>query len=179
MINNLKFINMKKYILILVAFIGFLVIPNSGSAQQLPVKYYGVSFICPTGWEVSSKEDEGDYQIITVEKKGFNSSGIVTITLLDEEYELKDLIQIYRNSIEEQSIYSNLKFYKQTGGTYGQYKGLVCKYTASVLYLPHKGSIYVFNTKGKSVCIIQQEAIEDSVMNKSGFEKLAESLTVN
>jgi hypothetical protein len=169
---------MKKFLVILIASISCLGIYNSVSAQQSMVEYYGVSFICPVGWKVSDVKDEGYSQTITVEKKGFNSSGILIITLFNEEYELNELLQNYKNGLKEQSVYSNLKFQISTEGTYGQYKGLVCKYTASVLFLPHKGSIHVFNTKGKSVMILQQEATEDSETNKHGFKKMTESLTV-
>ncbi|MDR1456415.1 MAG: hypothetical protein LBJ01_12245 [Tannerella sp.] len=150
-----------------------------GKKTDTPVEYYGVSFICPAGWDVSKTEDYGAVQMVTIEKMGFSSSGILTVTLQDEGCELDDLLRDFMEAMEENAIFSNLKFRDVTDGFYGKYGGLACEYTTSVLSVPHQGCIYVFNANGKNLGILRQEATEDLKVNRSGFEKLAESFTVN
>ncbi|MDR1408544.1 MAG: hypothetical protein LBJ23_10955 [Tannerella sp.] len=146
--------------------------------KDTPVEHYGVSFICPAGWKVSETEDNESYQSITVEKKGIGSSGIAIITLFDGELELDEFLQIFKDALEEQEEYSNMEF-QDTEDAYGQYEGPSCKYTVLTMSQPHRGSMHVFNANGRSVHIMQQEAVEDSKANLPGFRKLEESFTVD
>jgi hypothetical protein len=168
---------MRKFSIVLSLFA--LILCACTETRDTPAEYYGVSFICPAGWTVSETEDYGDSQYICVEKKGFSSSGIVTITSQNEEYELEEYLQIQINALKEQAVFSNLKFQSPTECVFGKYSGIGCKYTASVMRLLHSGSIQIFNANGKTVCVVLQEAIEDAKANKYGFEKIRESLTIN
>jgi hypothetical protein len=147
--------------------------------KDVRVEYYGASFICPAGWSVSETEDYGDYQYICVEKKGFDSSGIVTIFLTNEEYELEEYLQNQINALKERAEFSNLQSQNPTKCVFGKYSGIGCKYSASVMLLPLRGSVQIFNANGKTVCILLQEALEDAKANKHGFETIRESLTIN
>jgi len=149
----------------------------SGS-KETPAEVYDLSFTCPAGWTVSEQEDYGDSKYMSIEKEGFSSSGIVMITYANEEFELTDYLDIHKESYKEQKIFSNIKFNLVKDSSYGQYDGILAEYRVSVMSVAHVGRMYVFHAKGKTICVTEQEAVEDSAKNKTGFEKIRETFLV-
>ena len=150
----------------------------TATSKETPAEVYDASFTCPAGWTVSEQEDYGDSKYLSIEKSGLNSSGLIMVTYSDEHIELTDYLDIYRESFSNQTLLSNIQFEKEKEATYGQHKGLVCEYTFSIMSVEHEGRLYVFHSNGKSVCVTEQEAIEDKAENKAGFEKVKETLTI-
>lgn len=147
----------------------------SGS-KDIPVGVFDLFFTCPAEWKVTEKEDYGDSKYISIEKSGLSESGLVMITYTDEELELLEYLDIYRDSFREQKTLSGVVFGEVKMDHYGQYKGVVCEYTVSIMSIPHEGRFYVFHANGKTVCITEQEATEDKEKNIYGFEKIKETL---
>lgn len=150
----------------------------SGS-KETPAYVYDLSFTCPAGWNVTEKNDYGDSKYISIEKNGLSESGLVMITYTDEEFELPEYMEIYRDLFKEQKVMSGIVFDEIKMDYYGQYEGLVCDYTVSIMSIPHEGRFYTFYANGKTVCVTEQEAVEDKVTNKDGFEKIKETLIFN
>ena len=140
---------------------------------------HGVSFTCPSGWEIDevSEIEDGCYYIC-VEKSGFNSSGIVTIVTMGAEIDLEDCLSIFQGEIISQPIYTQLNMGEKVEGNYGQYAALCVHYTANVMSLPHEGRIHIFSANGKVICVNEQEAVEDKSKNAAGFETIRKSLKI-
>ena len=58
---------------------------------------YGISFICPSGWKVTETEDYENAWYISIEKNGVSSSGLVAISFTEEDYELDEYLQLFKN----------------------------------------------------------------------------------
>ena len=92
-------------------FLILLVICCSCSEQKtVPVDIYGVSFNCPAGWEVVDTEDYGTAKYICLEKKGIATSGLITMSFTEVEYELEDYLQLFQESFLGQAVLENLVF---------------------------------------------------------------------
>lgn len=147
-----------------------------------PTQYQkdGVSFTSPAGWKITSEIPMGSYgHYLTIEKKGFSSSGLMTLNWLNERQDLKEWIKELQDGLKENYIFkkANLSFEDVKTVSYGTYQALESKYTASVFGVDHEGSIIVFGTKTKSVHILQQGATEDRIENEIGFEAIEGSFT--
>jgi len=74
--------------LILIASI-FLFITSCSESKPAKFERDGVLITSPTGWEITDQEsidDQGYY--LSIEKDGFDSSGIVTMTWINGEIDL-------------------------------------------------------------------------------------------
>ena len=158
-------------------FLILLVICCSCSEQKsIPVDIYGVSFNYFAGWEVTDMEDYGVAKYICVEKKGDTASGVVTLSFIKEEYKLEDYLQLFQESLLEQTVMENLVFQEANEAYYGKYKGIVSAYTCETQSIKHEGKIYVFYKNGITMCVVCQEAVEDHNENLQGFKTIEESL---
>ncbi|GHT79051.1 hypothetical protein FACS189464_3490 [Bacteroidia bacterium] len=167
---------MKRVSLVIIAAV---LLSACATSPETAFKQFGLSFTCPAGWTVGETEDYGNGCYLSVEKNGFNSSGLVTVTKVDEEYdELTDFLSVYREGLEESPAFSQLQFGKATTVRYGSYQGIAISYSAKALTVAHKGRIVAFSVNGKSVCIIEQGADEDKDKNKAGFKTIEDSFTV-
>jgi len=146
--------------------------------KDIQVDIYGISFTCPSGWKVTEKEDYEDTWYISIEKKGFSSSGLVNISFTKEDYELDEYLQIFQESFLNQKVIRNLVFQEAKEEYYGQYKGIVSTYNFVTLSVKHDGKMYVFHENGITMCIIHQGAVEDREKNLRGFEIIEKSLSL-
>lgn len=154
------------------------------SCKESPEKQFkkdGISFTCPSGWKVTDQEkidNQGYY--LSIEKDGFNSSGLLTMTWLYNEIDLNDWMDIFKDELKNNSIYKNssLQFGEQTEGSYHDKKTILLSFTATILNVKHEGEIHVFEDKGYSFGFIKQEAIEDKMKNKNGFDSIEQSFKI-
>ena len=157
----------------------FLIICFSCAEQKSThVDIYGVSFHCPSGWKVTETEDYGSAKFLSIEKKGFTSSGLVTMNFTEEDFELDEYLQLMQESFLDQQVFKNLVFQQTMETYYGKYKGIVSSFTMDVISIKHTGKMYVFHENGITMALVQQEAIEDHKENLQGFETIQESLTL-
>jgi hypothetical protein len=140
---------------------------------------YGVSFDCPSGWKVTETEDYGAVKYINIEKQGISASGLVNMSFTEDDFELDEYLQFFQESLREQKVMKNLVIQKANEAYYGKYKGIVSSYTFESMSIKHEGKMYVFHENGITMCLVQQEAIEDHEKNLQGFEIIKESLSFN
>ena len=170
---------MKKVQLIVSLAILAMLVACSSDKPATPFEKYGVSFTCPSGWEVTKTDDYGAMQIICVEKIEANSSGIATIAIgSSEDFEIDYFVEIFQETLEEQPQFENLKFSELIEATYGKYDGFSYTYITSVMGLPHEGRAFVFSSGGKIISLTEQEAVEDNKKNTNGFQAIKGSFTI-
>lgn len=141
----------------------------------------GVSFISPLGWEISDEQDfYGLGHYLVVEKDGWGSSGMLTMTWLTGESELDSYLDDLKSELKDNIIYrkSNLDFGEHYESRFNSLKTRAVDYTVSILGIDHIGVIHVFNKAGRSFFLMRQEATEDIPTNKIGFQKLEDSFKV-
>jgi len=141
------------------------------------ITVFGLSFDRPAGWEVTETQDYGPSKYISVEKKGYNSSGLVIITFTDRNSKPREYLEVHQKSFLNQKIMKELVFSEAKEEYYGKHKGIASSYTFQIASVKHAGKIYVFNTNGMTVSVVHQEAIEDHAANRPGFETIMKSLS--
>jgi len=141
----------------------------------------GVSLTCPKGWKITDEEnfdDEGYY--LSIEKNGFNSSGLITITWYYEILELEEVMNVAIEELKKSFIHknSNLKLGELHQNKYNFIDTAAVNFSMSTIGLKHRGEIHVFHKEGKIFCINKQEAIEDKGKNSEGYKIIENSFVV-
>ncbi len=142
----------------------------------------GVSFTIPKGWEVSDQEIfENDVHYMVIEKGGFTSSGILTISWADDSLDLMEWLDLYESAIMEEDVYkeSDIKFVGPIVMKFNDFSTVSKTYTVTVLNLKHKGVIHVFHANGKTFSLLKQEALEDVDVNRPDFDLIEKTFSVN
>lgn len=140
-----------------------------------------VSFSCPTGWSITEEDSlDGNGYYISCEKTGLNSSGLVTITWVNDSIDLDEQLIMYQESFKNNIIYkkSNLLFDSITDNKFNLFKTRACKYTMRLLTLEHEGIMHSFYKNGKTFYILKQGALEDSKINNDGFNIIENSIVI-
>ncbi len=154
------------------------------SCQETPQAKFerdGISLTSPKGWNVSDEENidnQGYY--LSIEKDGLNSSGVITISWINNELDLNESINIYQNELRNNIISknSNLTFENQKKNKFNEINTTSVNYTFSILGLKHEGILHFFYENDKSFVICKQEATEDNIKNKKGFESIEQSFKI-
>lgn len=157
---------------------------SSGSKPQgkpKPFNQGNLSFSIPADWHITDKEydPEGIYYL-SLEKKGLDESGIVTINWFDYQIGREFMLDVFREQMESEKIYqlSKIKFGETFESAYNGYESLQLDYTCSILGVDHSGSLIAFETDSTSVGLMIQEADEDNADNEPGFKTIQSSLKV-
>ena len=166
--------------LILIAFI-FLFLTSCSESKPAKFERDGVSMTSPTGWEITDQEnidDQGYY--LSIEKVGFDSSGIVTMTWINGEIDLGEWAYLFQEELVNNIVYrnSNIHFEDAVDNTYNDIDTSSIRFTASILGLDHEGDIHFFYKGDKTFAILIQEAMEDNMTNKPSFDLLEKSFRV-
>ena len=145
--------------------------------QSEPSKFnkQGVSFTVPAGWSVTEEEPiEGGGYYLAVEKNGFDSSGMLTITWFPGELGEGEGVTIQQDEMRNNAIYKkvNLVFEPIAKGDFNGIPTFSSKYKMNLMMLPHTGTLGHFYVDGRTFLFMKQEAVEDSSTNKRGFESL-------
>lgn len=160
---------------------GLLLISVLSCKQETPEFKFekeGVSFTCPAGWNISEEENIDDMgYYLSVEKDGFNSSGLVSITWVSDSLVLQDYIELYKDELRNNIIYknSNLNFQPSKISEFNTISSNSAQFEVSILGLKHEGEIITFYGPNKTFVIFRQEAIEDRLKNHLGFEIIEKS----
>lgn len=137
-----------------------------------------VSFTCPSGWKITEEEaiDSTGYYL-SCEKKGLDASGLITISWIKDTVDLEQVLTIYQDELKGNIIYKNadLKFGKTAEAAYHHFPAIVSDYTMSLLGVKHRGVICCFYGKSKTITILEQEALEDTLDNKEGLKKIEDT----
>lgn len=138
----------------------------------------GVSFICPQGWAITDQEDlDGDGYYISIEKDGFNSSGLAIISWFDNfdnNFSFEDHLRFWEEGLKEELTLdaSNIIFGDYYDNTFNNSRSMSTNYTFNFLGIPHDGTINIIHSADKKISVVFQGAIEDKAKNKKGFEMI-------
>jgi len=142
----------------------------------------GISLICPKGWNIADEEnidDEGYY--ISIEKDGFGSSGIITITWVNDNIDLYSYLDAFKENLKSNIIYknSNLIFEPVIENEFNSISSISSTYKVRIIGMEHEGIIHIFFKNNKTIAVLKQEAVEDRIINKTGFEIIERSFSTN
>lgn len=154
------------------------------SCQESPEAKFekdGVSFISPEGWEVTEEENldnEGYY--LAIERDGFNSSGLITITWANYEIDLDEWLNVYVDDLKSNIIYknSNISFSNVIESEFSEISTKTISFKVSIVGVKHEGVISAFYANNRTFSILKQEAIEDKLDNKKGFDLIEKSFKI-
>jgi len=143
----------------------------------------GISFWYPKDWYISEEDydEEMDYHSVTIEKEGTESSGIVSISWINVDFELIEWMDIYTNLLTNQPFYieSKIKLEDLNEGKYNDENCKTLKFNFELDNEKYTGVIYGFQKSNKTISILTQSSISEEEINKLGFEKIENSLTIN
>ena len=155
---------------------------SAASSSEKKFEKSGISFTCPEGWEITGEEniDSSGYYL-TIEREGFSSSGLMTISWVNDSVDLVDYLEIYKNEFQTNTVYkyTNLSFSAPMEIKFNGIDAMATKFTTSILGLEYEGIVYCFYGNDKTLSILKQEAIEDKSKNRDGFDSIEESFVVN
>lgn len=139
----------------------------------------GVSFSFPSDWNISDQEDiDGLGYYLSVEKKGFDESGLVTISWLNGDIGTYEYMEIIKEEYKNQKLLKELIFEPVKNSTFNGIQSISCNFTFNTLGIEHKGIINVFLFNRKTFSVLKQEALEDIAKNRIGFELIESSFKV-
>lgn len=100
-----------KYLLI--SFLTITILTGCQESPETKFEKNGISFTCPTGWKITEEENldnQGYY--LSIEKDGFNSSGLLTVSWVNDILDLNEWLEALMDGLKNDIIYknSNLKF---------------------------------------------------------------------
>lgn len=157
------------------------VLVSCKETSQTELEKDGVSLTCPKGWEITDEDSlDGQGYYLSIEKAGFNSSGLITITWINNEFDKNEWINSYKDELRNNFIYknSNLSFGGIIENKFNNINSTSVSFKVSILGVKHEGEIHVFSEKNKTFSILKQEAIEDKTKNINGFGLIEQSLKI-
>ena len=168
-----------RYIVLISVF--FLSCNGITEPKKTSVDNSDISFTCPDGWSITEEDNlDGQGYYFSIEKSGFDSSGVMTLSYFYNDMNSEELLSLYQEDMVDNVIYKNsdLAFEKKIEDENEHYTVLSSRYTFSLVGLDHHGIISTFKYKGKTFGIIKQGAIEDKEENRKGFEAIERSFTI-
>jgi hypothetical protein len=139
----------------------------------------GISFTYPSGWSITEQEDlDGAGYYLSVEKTGFDASGLLTLTWINGVLDSRDYLEIIQEEYKNQKLLNNLEFQSARDDSFNGIQSISCDFKFNTLGVEHSGVIYVFVRGENTYSIIKQEAIEDISKNKQGFELIESTFKV-
>ena len=139
----------------------------------------GVRLTCPAGWSITEdKPNEIGGYYLQLEKDSFNSSGMIVINWAGEVFDRAVFLDGAVESIvsfQDKLVFNDIELGPSYEATFGPYPALKKDYTFGALHIKHRCSIYALNAAGKTFLIMKQEAKEDHLDSRPGFEVIESS----
>jgi len=135
---------------------------------------FGLTFDFTGDWIITQEEEFDGGFYLSCEKKGVKSSGLITISYIRFMMDESKMIDLIKSEMESNPLYqsSDLRFISEIDTVFNGYICLKSDYEAGVMGIPHRGSIYCFQSCDKTFSVLFQEAIEDAELNLYGFDKV-------
>jgi hypothetical protein len=135
----------------------------------------GISFTVPAGWKITEEENiEGKGYYLSCEKEGLSQSGLVMITFLNDSFPLEDMVESHKTNFKENYIFkhADVSFTSNKETTFNGSACVSSEYNLTLLKVPHHGIINCFYGNGKTISIVIQAALEDSVSTNKGINRI-------
>ena len=149
--------------------------------QKLRENFFkdGVSFTCPSDWSVTKQEDlDGTGYYLSVEKRGLNASGLLTITWINVVTDSHDYLETIQEEFKNQKLLNDLEFQSARDNSFNGIQSISSDFKFSTLGLKFRGVIHIFIKGENTYSIVKQEAIEDISKNKKGFKLIETTFKV-
>ncbi|MGD1844741.1 MAG: hypothetical protein ACFB10_05045 [Salibacteraceae bacterium] len=137
----------------------------------------GVEITVPSKWKISKEAEHPEGYFVSFERKGFGSSGLVTLRWFNNQKDLKSMASNHREQLI--GAYQRLKANPQMGlvsrGLFKEHPTQEFTYSMSLIGVGHRGGSYFFNACGKTFNITYQGADEDAAKNEEGLTSIPQS----
>lgn len=146
---------------------------SSPPSKEVKFEKSGISFTCPDGWKITEEDSlDGDGYYLACEKDGVISSGLFTLTWVNDTVALEEMMTVYQDELKNNVIFknTNIKFGPSTEGEFNNYQTLQSSYNLTLLGDKTEGTMYCFYGNGKTIGLVKQQSLEDDSKNKQGFE---------
>lgn len=172
--NESSFMGLFKGIICILLIITFSCESNGGQFSK-----GGVSFSYAPGWSITDQEEinDGGYYL-SIEKDGFEESGLITVTYLEDSLELYSYMQLLQINYQDEMHFEDHKFNTIREGEFNGIDCISSKFTFNALGLEYKGVLYVLVSENKTFSLLFQEAIEDTSINKEGFKTVKSTFRI-
>ena len=153
---------------------------SDNNANKSNYQGNGFSFSYPEDWNVTDDEliEEGIHYM-AVEKKGINSSGLITIVSFDYIMDQDLMIEMNIEELKLNSFINNLNFAPVENDKFSTIKSRTSSFEFSTMGLKHQGKIIAFTSEGSSYVLLTQEALEDHQENVQGFRIIENSFKID
>ncbi len=139
----------------------------------------GVSFTYPSGWSITEQEDlDGAGYYLSVEKAGFDASGLLTVTWINGILDSHEYLEILQKEYENQKMLNNIEFQLVRNDNFNGIKSISCDFKFNSLGVKYRGVIAIFLNGKNTYSVIKQEAMEDVSKNKKEFEWIESTFKV-
>lgn len=137
------------------------------------------SFNYPKDWKITDSEEiEKGIYYVSVEKVGFDSSGLITIVSFDELIDLDEMVMMNIEELKNNPSIGNLNFESISNSNFNKTKSRSSSFKFSALGIKHIGLVYAFNGNNSSYVLLKQGAIEDTNKNNEGFTTIEKSFEI-
>ncbi len=138
-----------------------------------------ITFKYPPGWHITEEDDlDGMGYYISVEKAGFDESGLLTVTWITGSLDLDEYIIILQEEFENQDLMNDLVFQDIRDNQYNGNPSISCDFSFSTLGIEHKGTIHILSQNDFTYSIVTNQAIEDITKNQDAFNFIESNFIV-
>jgi len=139
----------------------------------------GLSFKYPSGWNITEQENlDGAGYFLSIEKTGFDASGLLTITWINEILDSSEYIELIQEEYENQRLLSDMEFESARNNNFNGIQSISCDFRFKAMGIKHRGIVHVFLKNEKTYSIVKQEALEDISINKQGFDLIESTFKI-
>ncbi|MEM5567125.1 hypothetical protein WNY78_18555 [Psychroserpens sp. AS72] len=137
------------------------------------------SFNYSEEWNITDSEElEECIYYVSVEKNGFDSSGLMTIISFEELIDLDEYIMLNIEQLQDNPVINNLNYDTIKDSEFNSIKSRSSNFDFKTMGIKHDGIIYAISNEKNSVVILRQEALEDRKENLEGFDTIKNSFVI-
>ena len=138
-----------------------------------------LSFSYSADWSITEQDNlDGAGYYLSVEKTGFNSSGMLAMTWIYGVFDSHEYIEVIKAEYRENKDFKNLRYSVIRNSIFAGIKTTSCDYSFDILGIKHQGAFHVFVKGGNTYFLLRQEAIEDVEKNQMGFDIIESTFKV-
>jgi len=139
------------------------------------IAYGGLSFCYPDSWKIEKEEGDNGIHYIYCEKKGDDSSEIISVNVVSPQVDVLAKLEETLNSMKQQEVYHNMSTEPVRNVSLRDNDAILCSFVCSFSNTKYFGRIYILNVSGKTFTVLMQDE-EDDFENK--FKFFTDSFTI-